>query len=348
MTATTTTWSSPRDVYPDSVHSLMALWGGFAAPTQQDDRGLEKRLQFDFEMPLSERRGMATPSFPLTVEDVAEAMSVADQAMLHHEVIADMMAITMTDSLVVLTPSRLLMTSSSAVMLHRVLAPFLTLFAERGLAVEWAAFLRKNMLSPWDASDSETSDIMAEEYADLKAAFPSGHSFLTGPVDAEHYFHFVFDNVVQRADEQETDTQFNAYLFEVPSERLGNKQHAEQHIAPVQCEMFPGNDKKEEPRMEEEGGYEMQRVFADSGCVSFETNASIQTFARSRLPKLLTTFAPRRFTLVMFQDRDVPEGSLRGALRAVPGYKAINRTVNYFSEGYAFHHVNFERIADAE
>lgn len=337
------TWSSPRDVYPDSVHSLMALWGGFAPPTQQDDRGLEKRLQFDFQT----LRGSHTTSFPLTADEVAEVMRAADQTLVRCEVVSGMVAATLTDSLVVLTPSRLLVTSSSSVMLHRVISPFLALFDAHGLEVEWASFLRKNIVSPWEDSTCETSDIMAEEYAELKAAFPTGHSFLTGPVDAEHYFHFVFDDVVQQAGERETDTQFNAYLYEVPGDRLGDAERQEDGVVEK-----PGQQQQQQRLAPVLGGveegYEMQRVFTDSGCVSFETNASIEMFAQSRLPKLLTDFAPQRFTLVMFQDRDVPESTLRRAFCAVPGYKAINRTVNYFSEGYAFHHVNFERVITAE
>eukprot|EP00796_Vickermania_ingenoplastis_P006058 gene6058-4358_t len=309
-------WSSPRDAYPDSVHSLMALWGGFAPPTAFNDRGLEKRLQFDF-------RGA---SAALTAENVARVMAHADQEVQEHKQVGGMEAVTLTDSLVVLTASRLLVTSSSSVMLHGVLRPMLELFASRGLEVEWASFQRKNLISPWQ-SRCETSDIMAEEYAELKAAFPKGNSFLTGAVDGEHYFHYVFDDVKPEEGVAELDAQFNVYLYDAQQGMPEGPVKREQHLRPLA-----------------DGAYEMQRVFADARCVSFETNASLDAFAPPhRLSALLREFCPKRFTLVMFQDKDVAEGKLRSAIRDVDGYKTVNRTVNYFSEGYAFHHISFEK-----
>lgn len=317
-------WASPRDAYPDSVHSLMALWGGFSLSSDQlSDGGLEKRLQFDF-------RRSDVPSSTISIDDVTAVMSRADQLLLQSKRVREMETATLTQSLVVLTSARLLITSSSSVMLHQVLQPMLSLFQSKGVVVEWASFLRKNLVSPWKSKGCETSDIMAQEYAELKAAFPSGNSFLTGPVDGEHYFHFVYDNVVREEGVNETDAQFNTYLYNV-SRGVEFTADKEQH-------------QQLTPLSSEEGGYEMQRVFADSRCVSFETNASCTSFAAGgRLCALLDEFCPEKFTLVMFQDRDVKEQTLRTAFANVDGYKMTNRTINYFSEGYAFHHLNFLR-----
>lgn len=334
-------WSSPRDGYPDSVYSLMSMWGGFVPPTLNNDNGLEKRLQFDFRLNTISHDSTNT----LSVEDVVNVMQSADQALESVELVGKgMEAITFSDSLAILTRSRLLVTSSSSVMLHLVLQPMLSLFQQRGVGVEWASFLRKNLVSPWGASeDFETGDIMAQEYANLKESFPNGRSFLTGPVDGEHYFHFVFDDVLREEGQQELDKQFNVYLYDVEKcsyedeedTSLMNKSRSRQQLQWVTTSLEGG---------EEEKRYEMQRVFAKSRCVSFETNAPTTDFSTIRLPALLSEYAPHRFTLVMFQDRDVQEKELRGAFRNVKGFRAVNHTINYFSEGYAFHHVSFERV----
>lgn len=314
-------WSSPRDEFPESVHSLMALWGGFAPPVAFNDSGLEKRLQFDFRALPGGRHS------PQLGDDVAVVMRDAEQEVRDRRCEGEMEVMSLTDSLAVLTRNRLLITSSSAVRLHVVVCPMLALLSSRGIQVEWFSFLRKNLSSPW-ASACETGDIMAQEYAELKSAFPSGRSFLTGPVDGEHYFHYVFDDVHEEAGVPEVDTQFNVYLFDVETgvpEK--DAKHPLQELTPL-------------PR----GGYEIQRIFADARCVSFETNGATPAFAPpNRLTALLKEFSPRRFTLVIFQDRDVSEGELRCAFRHVEGYTVANRTINYFSKGYAFHHVSFTR-----
>lgn len=333
-------WTSPRDGYPDSVYSLMAMWGGFVPPTLNNDNGLEKRLQFDFRVStISQDSGI------LSVEDVVNVMQSADQTLERVEPVGSgVEAITLSDSLAILTRSRLLITSSSSVMLHLVLQPMLALFQQRGVEIEWASFLRKNLVSPWGASeDCETGDIMAQEYANLKESFPNGRSFLTGPVDGEHYFHFVFDDVVREEGKEELDKQFNVYLYDVEKcfqededeGPLMKKNRSRQQLQWWTTSLEGG---------EEEKRYEMQRVFASSRCVSFETNAPTTDFATIRLPGLLSKYSPQRFTLVMFQDRDVEEKELRRAFREVNGFRGVNHTINYFSEGYAFHHVSFERI----
>lgn len=334
----TSSWCSPRDGYPSSVSSLMEMWGGFVPPTQNNDNGLEKRLQFDFRLSSTPRE------ISLSVEDVVNVMKSADQTMERVELVGSgMEAITLSDSLAILTRSRLLITSSSSVMLHLLLQPMLSLFEQRGVVVEWASFLRKNLVSPWGASeDCETSDIMAQEYANLKETFPRGRSFLTGPVDGEHYFHFIFDDVLHEEGLKELDKQFNVYLYDVErctkEDEGGSPTKKNKSTQQLQWRTTSLEGGEEEMR------YEMQRVFSGSRCVSFETNAPTTDFSTFRLPALLREYDPQRFTLVMFQDRDVAEKELRAAFGKVDGFRAVNHTINYFSEGYAFHHVSFERV----
>ncbi|KAK7195477.1 S-adenosylmethionine decarboxylase proenzyme- like [Novymonas esmeraldas] len=317
----TNAWASPRDEFPESVHALMSLWGGFANPTSCSDSGLEKRLEFDF----------ATPVEPLTfaVAELEEVLAAAGQELHHASHEAGLLSLEMTQSIVIVTPHKLVVTSASDVMLHRVLTPALALLAAKGVCVEWASYLRKNTTSPWCAK-SETSDIMAQEYAGLKAAFPTGRSFLTGPVDGDHYFNFVYDGVDRAAAavHTEEDVQVNVFLYDVAA-GVAEGQKTTQRFQALPT-----------------GEYEVTRTFTEVPCVSFETNARAAMATPARVQELVDTYAPAHFTIVALQDKDADGPALRRNFQAFHAYTLQNRTVNFFGEGYAFHQLLFARNAE--
>lgn len=312
-------WASPRDEFPESVHALMSLWGGFANPTSYSDSGLEKRLELDF--------AVAVPSEAFAVAELEEVLAAAGQTLQRHSYDGGLLSLEMTQSIVILTPHKLVVTSASEVMLHHILAPALALLREKAVSVEWASYLRKNTTSPWCAK-SETSDIMAQEYAELKAAFPAGKSFLTGPVDGDHYFNFVFDGVQRTAGRTEEDVQVNVFLYDVAAG------HSEASKAAQHFHALPN------------GEYEVTRTFAGVPCVSFETNAKAAVAAPTRVQAIVDEFQPAHFTLVALQDKDADGAALRRTFTSFKAYALQNRTVNFFGEGYAFHQLLFARTAE--
>ncbi|KAG5498814.1 hypothetical protein JKF63_03103 [Porcisia hertigi] len=312
-------WASPRDGFPESVHALMSLWGGFSNPTTYSDSGLEKRLELDF--------ATAVDVQVFTVAELEDVLAAAGQELQHHSCAGNLLSLEMTQSIVIVTSHKLVVTSASEVMLHQVFTPIIALIKSKGVRVEWASYLRKNTTSPWCA-ESETSDIMAQEYAELKAAFPAGKSFLTGPVDSDHYFNFVYDNVERVAGRREEDVQVNVFLYDVAT-GLGDEQKTTQRF-----------------RALSNGEYEVTRTFAGVPCVSFETNAKAAVAAPTRLQELVDTFQPPRFTIVALQDKDADERALRRSLHGCSSYTLQNQTVNYFGEGYAFHQLLFARSAE--
>lgn len=310
------TWASPRDEFPESVHALMSLWGGFANPTDYSDSGLEKRLELDF--------ANAVPANTFSVAELEAVLAVLNQELQYTTQAEGLVALVLTQSILILTPHKLVLTSASEVMLHQALTPLLALLAEKAIAVEWASYLRKNTTSPWCA-ESETSDIMAQEYADLKAAFPAGRSFLTGPVDGDHFFNFVFDEVQRDADRTETDVQVNVFLYDIAQGVSDAEKSTQRFVA------LP------------EGEYEVLRTFAATACVSFETNAKATVTSPARVQQLVDELQPAHFTIVALQDRDTDGAALRRTFQSFSSYTRENRTVNHFGEGYAFHQVLFTR-----
>ncbi|KPI87025.1 putative S-adenosylmethionine decarboxylase proenzyme- like [Leptomonas seymouri] len=310
------TWASPRDEFPKSVHALMSLWGGFANPTDYSDSGLEKRLELDFAAPV------AFTTFSLA--ELEEVLGAANQELEHFSQAEGVLAMEMTQSILILTPNKVVVSSASEVMLHLVLKPMLALLAAKNIEVEWGSYLRKNTTSPWCA-DSETSDIMAQEYADLKAAFPAGKSFLTGPVNSDHYFNFVYDDVERHDERKEEDVQVNVFLYDV-MDGLSEKKKGEQLFTALP-----------------NGEYEVTRTFPAMPCVSFETNAKAAITSPARVQQLVGTFQPAHFTIVALQDKDTDGAALRHNFQSFASYVLQNRTVNHFGEGYAFHQLLFAR-----
>ncbi|KPA83435.1 putative S-adenosylmethionine decarboxylase proenzyme- like [Leptomonas pyrrhocoris] len=310
------TWASSRDEFPVSVHALMSLWGGFANPTDYSDSGLEKRLELDFAAPVA--------STMFSVAELEEVLAAVHQELQRAFQADGLLAMEMTQSLLILTPNKMIVTSASEVMLHQLLKPTLALLASKSVEVEWASYLRRNTTSPWCA-EGETSDIVAQEYADLKAAFPAGKSFLTGPVDSDHFIHFVYDDVERQASRTEEDVQVNVFLYDVVG-GLHDAKQSEQHFTALP-----------------NGEYEVVRTFAATPCVSFETNAKAAVTSPARVRQLIDAFQPSRFTIVALQDKDTDGAALRRNFQAFTSYTLQNRTVNQFGEGYAFHQLLFAR-----
>ncbi|KEG14434.1 S-adenosylmethionine decarboxylase proenzyme [Trypanosoma grayi] len=320
----TVDWSLSQDKYPDSVQALMAVWGGFDAPRGSGDCGLEKRLELDF-------RGVVVPT-AIMAEDVAAVMSHAGEALVRHSVRKEIVTFEFTKSVAVLTDNRIVVTAASSVLLHAVLHPLLRLFGKHAIQVEWASFMRMNTASPWTAT-CEMSDIMAQEYADLKSAFPSGHPYLTGPVDRDHFFYFVYDAIDRNRPDarSEEDVQINIYMYNVRTDDDG--------IEPVK------NMQKVVPLSE--GEYRTLRVATEGAAypfASFETNAAADALSTTAVVTgLVEKYSPDRFTMVVLQDRNSHLGRLRPVFDDVDGYAIMNRAVNHFGEGYAFHQAVYTR-----
>lgn len=247
----------------------------------------------------------------------------------------DVLALTFSQSMVIRYANKLVLSSASTVMLHHVVRPLLDALDAHDVKVEWACYFRKNITSPWTQHHS-TSDVMAQEYADLKAAFPTGVSLLTGPIDGEHFFHFVYDGIdrTEHAARVEQDVQLNVFMFGV-STNMPSNQPGETCLSDKAAQ--PQKDYQKITLLSHHGEYELLRFFADERNACFDTNAADAIASPARMQQLICQFKPARFTVVGLQDRDTSPVHLRRNFGAFSGYHLQNCTVNYFTHDYAYH-----------
>ncbi|RNF11322.1 S-adenosylmethionine decarboxylase proenzyme [Trypanosoma rangeli] len=319
-------WSAAREEIPESVQSLVAMWGGCDAPHSDNDCGIEKRLELDF-------RGVIEPS-DVAVADLASVMSHAGELLEHHSVGNGLVSLMFSNSMLQLTEKLVLVTSSSSVLLHLVLGPLLDLLRSHAFAIEWASFMRMNITSPW-SSLCEMSETMAQEYAELKSAFPSGHPYLTGPLDSGHFFYFVYDGIERNVLDAppEDDVQINIYMYNVKTDGSRDDSGALKSVRQV----LPLSSTE----------YEILRVSTDSTShpfASFETNAVMASTKTAELLRgLLEKFCPDQVMMVVLQDRCCPLSERNNIFDEVKGYTIMNRATNHFGQGYAFHQISYVR-----
>ncbi|CAD2217946.1 S-adenosylmethionine decarboxylase proenzyme [Angomonas deanei] len=311
-----TSWASPRDVYPSSVHDLMSLWGDFSTAPNSDN-GLEKRFEVDFARHVGQDE--------LCTADIEIILAAADQCLLEHSCGGAMQSLTFSEALVLFNGRQFIVTADSSVHLHKLVSPLVKMLSEKNIDIEWASFCRKNISSPWDHND--TSDVMACEYAELKAAFADGQSFLTGPIDGEHFFHFIYDNIQRAAAVEsgrvEEDVQLNAYFYNIQNDETNEKDRQSINILP-------------------DGTYTVDKVFPHAHCATFETNAPSAVHSKTKIASLLEQHQPARFTIIFFEDKDATKQNIRQVF-SFDSYALNHKSVNYFGMGYAFHQLVFEK-----
>ena len=310
---------------------MAALFGGLPDAVPNPHFGPEKRLELDLR-----RCGDAGKIVPseATLLRIAEALGVSPiettDTVWGSAVLCDA-------AIIVWSGAKVIVTCDMDIQLHRALESILLLFEAQMLEPEWASFVRKNTVCPWDSVDVS----IAHEYSVLKTAFPSGQPFVFGPVDSDHYFYYVFDDLRRGTDCDESDIQTNVIMYNILSPdrivlgshdvRFGLKDNGAQfvHFA--------------------EGSYESLRVknfgIGASNIASFETNVegSILTLAEQ-----IVALQPERFTVTMLMD---PQSSTCQAFSKrepigleqslYPGYQMVNRTTNTFEHGYAVAKVSF-------
>jgi S-adenosylmethionine decarboxylase len=84
-----------------------------------------------------------------------------------------------------------------------------------GREVEYIQYSRKNFTFPWQQPAPHRS--IAAEYSILTQFAPSGSPYILGPLDRDHYFMYVMDNITRPARE-ETDMQLNMLMYDIGEE----------------------------------------------------------------------------------------------------------------------------------
>lgn len=295
---------------------MNALFGGAIEPTSDRSSGSEKRLEFDLRC-TSEYRELSGP----LLRDIADVLEASPIKLV--EGLGGNLALQCDKAVIVATRTQLVMICDVEVDLHKCVEALRRLVENAGFSVEWASYLRKNTLCPWDTKDVT----MAHEYATLKQVFPSGKPFIFGAVDSDHYFYFVYDDIVRGIDVIESDVQINVKLYNVED-----------------VEAVAMDSKSDVSRVEFAAGdqYSVTRCkrFDLGNVVTFESNYDVKGTLERMVTKIREA-KPERFTLMVLLDphcSEIKQVRARERLgfesESYPDYSLVNRTTNTFEHGY--------------
>jgi len=336
--------------------------------------GPEKRLELDLRMgvPKNFKDGseeLKEVTFVELVDNVVSAMNVGE--VVSRKLVDDAtVAIFAADAAIVgINKNRIVITTGSRVQLHLAFAPIVECVAAASMEVEWASYMRKNTVCPWD--DNTGGDDMAHEYVQLKKCFPTGKPYMFGPVDADHYLYYVYDNLDRASGTCiENDCQINLKLYGFEKSFLypDKAQHvleaavetlkdvlAMESVSSISSDSV-GDSPSVSPRrfssdgcafqgcvFPSKGEYLQLRAIEDpSGNIaSFETNAQLVD-CKDKLVDLVGRVNPERFTLSVLVD---PQSTTAAGLvsghrligvepESFPRYLLCNRVVNEFAAGY--------------
>jgi S-adenosylmethionine decarboxylase len=262
-------------------------------------------------------------------------------------------------SLFVFANKVILITCGTTVLLH-ALPAILELVRDLELCVEWASFMRKNFSYPWAQIGPHES--METEYTLLKSHLPLGRPFIFGPVDSDHYFMFVYDDIRRPAVEDDAQLSLTMYDFDEQvaqvffSDRFicGNETQSIRDKSGVQSlvEGWTVQDLQFAPcgysiNAIKEETYQTMHITPESHCsfASYETNSKSDAVPLM-VEKVLQVFRPMRFSMMLLVD---PHSAIGVKLNTCPsldldkiqGYTVNNTSENEFAPGYKLINANF-------
>lgn len=276
----------------------------------------------------------------------------------------------LTESSLFVAQNKVIMITCGTTTLLEALPSVLLIVETLKCEVEWASFMRKNFSYPWEQKGPHSS-LQSENQA-LKASFPRGSPFIFGPVDSDHYFFFVYDDVRRPAVENETQLSMTMYQmdptvascffcdsFESTNERTeairnssGLSKLLEGWVV-QDLQFAPCGYSINTLRGPE---YQTMHITPEEHCsfASYETNSPLENVSE-RLNMVLSIFKPRRFAVALIVD---PQSALASSL-AIGGligveqqyfeeYSICNRTINEFAPGYVALELNFMLTADVQ
>lgn len=310
------------DDYPRTLRGIASLIG--AKNTNAPKSGLEKRIELDIRGDLS----------TIAVADLVPIMETVKCSIVDSFDEDDIRFVVGDHCLIVITPTKIIFTADSAILIHKSLPAWTALLSERECTVEWSSFMRKNTTTPWSAQDS----VLAEEYTDLKHTFPDGNAFLFGPLDADHYFYYVFDGVdrsrVASPTDKAMDLQVNVALHDVEQipviETLGLRKTNKSGTVYQRCmAIAPGKYQTVRMLQDEQG----------SNSCMVESNADSIPLAT-----LVEQFCPSRFSVTYLVDPNCPDGeTFDASALTFECYRKDVQMTNEFTGGYHVSKATFTR-----
>lgn len=310
------------DDYPRTLRGMASLIG--AKNSNAPKSGLEKRIELDVVGNLRD----------ITPADLAPIMEAVQCVIVEANEEQDIRFIVGDHCLIVIAPTKIIFTADSSILIHKSLPLWVELMREKECNIEWSSFMRKNTTAPWSAQDA----ILAEEYTELKNSFPNGNAFLFGPLDADHYFYYIYDGVdrnrVSSPTEKAMDLQVNVALHDVDHvpviEALGLRKTNKGGTVYQRCMAIA------------EGKYQTVRMLQDeqgANACMMESNADSIPLAT-----LVEQFCPSRFSVTYLVDPNCPDGdSFDATALTFECYRKDVQMTNEFTGGYHVSKATFTR-----
>jgi S-adenosylmethionine decarboxylase len=279
-------------------------------------------------------------------------------ATLHAKIVAKtcsavLDAYVLTESSLFVESRRVILITCGTTTLLSTLPKILEAAQSIGAEVEWASFMRKNFTYPWEQIGPHES--MESEYTILKQCLPAGRPFIFGPIDSDHYFFYVFDDVHRPT--PEVDVQLSLTMFGLDSSvaasffssefQCTNDQTAQIRQASGVQQIVNGfnvSDLQFAPcgysvNAVRESSYRTMHITPEEHCsfASFESSEPV-TEVTELLTLVLSVFRPQTFSMLLFADRDSTIGGKVNRREAIgldqiEGYQLTNRTTNEFAPG---------------
>lgn len=336
--------------------SFMALVGSASMAKAKGFEGPEKRLEV-----IVRGKGLSAGGLrqapQSTWEDVISILKAQIVSKVSNE---HLDAYVLTESSLFVYPHKIILITCGTTILLSALPAVLDVIARYSLEVEWASFMRKNFSFP--SEQIGTHATMNAEYTMMKSHFPRGRPFILGPIDSDHYYTYVYDDIHRPCVEADTQISMTMYDMkpEVAKHFYSDKFLSGEDTAPIRkatqldtlVDGWIVQDLQFEPcgysvNAIRDGAYQTMHITPEDHCsfASYETNMSTDDVV-AQLVKVLAVFGPQRFTAVVLADPQCPLGEklAKGeplGLSDVPGYVASNETENEFAPGYTLIKVNY-------
>jgi S-adenosylmethionine decarboxylase len=338
--------------------TVMAIVGAAQGAKPQGFEGPEKRLEI-----IVRGKGLDDGGLRQAAQEEWAAIIAILKAQIVNKVHNEHLdAYVLTESSLFVFPNKVLLITCGTTILLHALPAILDVIAKYHLEVEWASFMRKNFSYPWEQIGPHAS--MESEYALLKAHLPLGKPFIFGPIDSDHYFCFVYDDIHRPCVEEETQISMTMYDFDpkVAAHFYSDKFMDGEATTPIRAAtgvetLVPGwivQDLQFAPcgysiNAIKDGLYQTMHITPEEHCsfASYETNTPTADVAEV-LTGVLAVFKPQRFTVVLLADPQSPIGvklerSEDLGWDNVAGYTVSNMSVNEFAPGYTLVKANFTR-----
>lgn len=352
---------------PDPV-TLMALWGrmeDFDPNADSGFEGPEKRLEIIVHF--DDEEGNNLRDLDQSVwEEVVGSLNAKIVSKISNDHIDSMV---LTESSLFVTKNRIVLITCGTTTLLVSVPIILKYINSIGGTVEWASFMRKNYSFPW-AQIGPHSSLEAETSA-LEQQFPGGAAFIFGPVDSDHYFLYVLDNIKRPCIENDTQVSMTMYGLnpKVASIFFSDAFHStSQETEEIRRKSRIGelvNDWDVQDLQFEPCGYSINAISGKEyqtmhitpeekfSFASYETNSPLDNFS-DRIKNVLSVFGPQRFTVIVMIDPQSPVGLAHETHKAIGvepealggEYSLVNRTINQFGPGYVAMKLNYVKHGD--